>query len=331
LLFGYLGPELLGQPVEILIPEAFRQGHQHHREGYFGHPRVRRMGEGLTLHGRRKDGSEFPVEISLSPLETDEGRLVTAAIRDVTERQRVERTLAEKNLELERANQTKDRFLATMSHELRTPLNAIIGFTGTLLMRLPGPLTTDQEQQLQTVQSSARHLLALINDLLDLARVESGKVQFRFEPVDCRELIAEIGAALGPSARAKGLAFEMACPVDGILFHTDRRALSQILLNLAANAIKFTPSGAVRIEAAREDNRPAIRVIDSGPGIRDEDRHRLFLAFEQLESTASLRHDGSGLGLHLSRRLAELLSAEITLTATPGGGCTFSVLLPEVP
>ncbi|HWI20528.1 MAG TPA: PAS domain S-box protein, partial [Vicinamibacterales bacterium] len=97
LLFGYLGPELLGQPVEILIPASFRRGHQNHREGYFSQPRVRRMGEGLTLYGRRKDGSEFPVEISLSPLQTDEGRLVTAAIRDVTERQRVERTLAEKN------------------------------------------------------------------------------------------------------------------------------------------------------------------------------------------------------------------------------------------
>jgi PAS domain S-box-containing protein len=329
LLFGYLAPELLGQPVEILIPASFRGGHQKHREGYFAHPRVRRMGEGLTLYGRRKDGSEFPVEISLSPLETDEGRLVTAAIRDVTERQLVERTLAEKNVELERANQTKDRFLATMSHELRTPLNAIIGFTGTLLMRLPGPLTADQEQQLQTVQSSARHLLALINDLLDLARVESGKVQLHFEPVDCRALIEEVGAALAPSARAKGLVFDTACPDGGVELHTDRRALSQILLNLTANAIKFTPAGAVRIEAAYEGKRPVIRVIDSGPGIREEDRARLFRAFEQLESTASLRHEGSGLGLHLSHRLAELLNADIVLTRTPGGGSTFSVLLPE--
>lgn len=330
LLFGYRAPELLGQPVEILIPASFRHGHQSHREGYFSSPRVRRMGEGLTLYGRRKDGSEFPVEISLSPLETDEGRLVTAAIRDVTERQRVEHTLAEKNLELERANKTKDRFLATMSHELRTPLNAIIGFTGTLLMRLPGPLTADQEQQLQTVRASARHLLALINDLLDLARVESGKVQMQFESVDCREVIEEVAAALAPSARAKGLQFDISCPVGGVRLHTDRRALSQILLNLAANAIKFTATGSVRIEGTHDSGRPAIRVIDTGPGIRDEDRRRLFLAFEQLETTAALRHEGSGLGLHLSHRLAELLHADIALTSTPGGGSTFSVLLPEV-
>ncbi|HWI17650.1 MAG TPA: ATP-binding protein, partial [Vicinamibacterales bacterium] len=231
---------------------------------------------------------------------------------------------------LERANQTKDRFLATMSHELRTPLNAIIGFTGTLLMRLPGPLTTDQEQQLQTVQSSARHLLALINDLLDLAKVESGKVELRFERIDCRELIDEVAAALAPLARAKGLLFDVHCPPGSVHVRSDRRALSQILLNLAANAIKFTPAGYVRIEAAHEGSRPIIRVVDSGPGIREEDRHRLFRAFEQLESTASLRHEGSGLGLHLSHRLAELLNAEISLTPTPGGGSTFSVLLPEV-
>jgi PAS domain S-box-containing protein len=330
LLFGYRGAELLGQPVEILIPASFRGGHQSRREGYFSSPRVRRMGEGLTLYGRRKDGSEFPVEISLSPLETDEGRLVTAAIRDVSERQRVERALAEKNLELERANRTKDRFLATMSHELRTPLNAIIGFTGTLLMRLPGPLTGDQEQQLQTVQSSARHLLALINDLLDLAKVESGKVDLKLESVDCRAVIEDVAAALKPSAHAKGLTFEIACPADGLELLTDRRALSQILLNLTANAIKFTPSGMVSIEASLVANRPTIRVIDTGPGIRDEDRPRLFRAFEQLESTASLRHEGSGLGLHLSQKLAELLNADISLISTPGGGCTFSVHLPEL-
>jgi protein-histidine pros-kinase len=322
-LFGYTRAELLNQPVELLVPERFRARHPGHRNQFFLDPKLRPMGVGLELFGRRKDASEFPVEISLSPLETEEGVLVSSSIRDITDRKRFERTLQEQNVELEKASRAKDRFLATMSHELRTPLNAIIGFTGTLLMKLPGPLNADQEKQLRTVQTSARHLLSLINDLLDLAKIESGKVELSLEPVSCQSVLRNVATALRPAAEIKGLEFETVFPAHDVVIRTDRRALDQILINLTNNAIKFTDQGSVRIELVeRQDGsrtRVEISVADTGIGIRDEDQPKLFHAFAQV-GAGGRRHEGTGLGLHLSRKLADLLGGTITLQSEFGRG-----------
>jgi PAS domain S-box-containing protein len=328
-LTGASREELIGQPFKTLFtdPEAAEEG-----------VRLALRESKVTnyeLTARAKQGAETVVSYNAATFFDRDGKLqgVFAAARDVTERKRFERTLQEKNVELESANQAKDRFLASMSHELRTPLNAIIGFTGTLLMQLPGPLTGDQTTQLQTVQSSAKHLLSLINDLLDLAKIESGKVAITLESVICQSVIEEVRSTLKPLADKKGLALKVWVPDEEVVLKTDRRALSQILINLANNGIKFTEQGEVLIELRQQRHNGGVNtrisIHDTGVGIKKEDRDKLFQAFTQMGTQGARRHEGTGLGLHLSQKLAELLGGRIEFESEFGKGSTFTLALQE--
>ena len=331
-LFGYERQEMLGRSVDMLVPDRLWREPGGSRGLFSTTPRRGSNDAESDLYGLRRDGSEFPLGIRLSSFEAKDGPMVIASIHNLTEQRRLENELREKIATLEQSKQAKDHFLASISHELRTPLNAIIGFAGTLLMRLPGPLTAAQEKQLRIIETSAKHLLSLINDVLDLAKIEAGKMKPQAERFTCQEAIREVAETLRPLAERRKLGFDLELPPDDIVVETDRRALVQILINLANNAIKFTLQGGVSIGLAqREDNGATmidIRVSDTGIGIKPEDQAKLFQAFTQLDAAANRAVEGTGLGLYLCRKLASLIGGHIAVRSEYGSGSVFTLSFP---
>jgi PAS domain S-box-containing protein len=346
-MFGYSRDELLGQLVEELIPHPLRAAHQQHRRRYSEHPATRPVGAGLELLALRKDGSEFPVEISLSPIRSAQGTRVIAVVRDITQRKKAEaeinnlqrqftaslaeanRQLEIRNREVEKANRLKSEFLASMSHELRTPLHTIIGFSDLLAEELRGSLNETQKRFVEHIRTDSRHLLELISDTLDLSKIEAGRLHLQPEEFNASEALGGWVEKLRPLANSKKQTIvENYAP--GLMVCADPVRLKEILYNLVSNAIKFTgDEGTITIEAQHGPDGALFRVTDNGIGIAVPEHAAIFDKFYQLGSTTKGVREGTGLGLAITKSLVELHGGEIRVRSTPGVGSVFEFVLPE--
>jgi PAS domain S-box-containing protein len=324
--FGYQPDRLLGEPIEMLVPDDVKDLHPTHRSEYFREPRTRPMGAGLALSGRRADGTEFPAEISLSSIQTDDGPVSLAAIRDITDRVAAEEETREAREEADRANQAKSDFLSRVSHELRTPLNSILGFGQLLEMET---LPEGQRRSVLQILEAGGHLLDLINEILDIEKIASGRMTLSLEPVHVGLVLDEALQLVRPIADQDGVHLIQPPEEFEISVQADRQRLKQVFLNLLSNAVKFNRvGGEVRISGETTSKGSfRITVTDTGEGIAPELMSNLFTPFSRLGAERR-GIEGTGLGLALSKSLVETMAGSIEAESVPGEGSMFRIELP---
>jgi PAS domain S-box-containing protein len=326
-LFGYSAGELLGKPIEVLLPGRFREAHVHSRDQYLLRPKSRPMGEGQELIGLGKDGVEFPVEVGLGAIQIAGEHLILATIHDISDRKMTEALLINARDKSEAANRSKSDFLANMSHEIRTPMNAIIGFTQ---LTLDTNLSPRQRDHLRKVHTSSKALLKILDDILDYSKIEAGKLDIETVDFSLDDVLKQISELFSAIISEKRL--ELFLEVDHDLQFNllgDPLRLGQILSNLVGNAIKFTEQGEihVKIEILRRDGHEVellFTVRDTGIGMSEAQSNLLFNAFIQADSSITRKYGGSGLGLSISKRLVELMGGKIALSSALDKGTTFT-------
>jgi len=315
--FGYERDELIGESVEILVPERFAGNHGGFRTGYVSEPRTRPMGLAGDLYARRKDGSEFPVEISLAPLETDDGLLVSAAVRDISERREMQ---AE-------ADRVKDEFFATVSHELRTPLTSMLGYSE--LMADLENLSPQGKRFLSVITRSAERELRLVDDLLTLVAIEESGLTIRPAVIDIESVVREAVEAARPRAEEVDIDLLLEAAGPTVLVDADRDRIGQAVDNLLSNALKFTPAGGeVRVRVAIATTEVEIDVADSGMGIGEIDPTRIFERLYRSGSAVSQQVPGAGLGLTIALAIVEAHHGTIGVVKSDHRGTTFRMCLP---
>lgn len=333
-LFEWDKDELIGKVVEDLVPELFRTHHPELMDRYFKDPSVRPMEVSGELYGVTKNGREFPVEITLSPIETNEGIVVAAGLHDVTAHKQAEETLRIAKQMADEANQAKSTFLANMSHELRTPLNAIIGYSEMLWEESKDKEEKTFSDDLQRIRMAGKQLMGLINNILDLSKIEANKMELESIPLSLVDIVEGSAQTIATTATRKGL--RLITYVDPELpqfVMGDPIRVGQILINLVANAIKFTDKGEIVIRAELvgdgDSDKVTIRfsVIDHGIGISEEDQKKLFQPFAQVESSISRKFGGTGLGLSICQRLTKMMGGKIKVNSQLGKGTEFHITL----
>ena len=328
-LFGYVREQLIGQNINILVPTAFAHNHDRYIKSYIKEPLTRPMGASKELFSRYSDGTEFPVEVSLSPIQLDNKLLIASSIRNISERKSIEKTLREATEKAESANLAKSTFLANMSHEIRTPLNAVIGLAHLLK---DNDLTNEQLNHVTNIQLAGRSLLGIVNDVLDLAKIEANEMQVVQAPCNLKDLLNELFCVFLSQAEQKNITFSL--EIDPNIFPwviSDRKLLQQIFTNLIGNAIKFTSHGHINIKAVKLDqptsssDQQYIRftIEDTGIGISPEKCQQIFQPFNQVDDGTNKRFEGTGLGLTIVRNISALLGGEVGVESQLDNGSRF--------